>query len=47
MEASPSGLPVDEAAAAPSLSTEAGAEDGYFSLLDMFVWTRWVDTCYY
>ena len=47
MEASPSGLPMDEATAAPSLSTEAGAEDGYFSLLDMFVWTRWVDTCYY
>ena len=44
MEASPSGLPMDEATAAPSLSTEAGTEDGYFSLLDMFVWTRWVDT---
>ena len=44
MEVSPSGLPMDEATAAPSLSTEAGAEDGYFSLLDMFVWTRWVDT---
>ena len=46
MEASPSGLPMDEATAAPSLSTGAGAEDGYFSLLDMFVWTRWVDTWY-
>ena len=46
MEASPSSLPMDEATAAPSLSTETGGEDGYFSLLDMFVWTRWVDTCY-
>ena len=46
MEASPSGLPMDGATAAPSQSTEPGGEDGYFSLLDMFVWTRWVDTCY-
>ena len=30
---------MDEATA-PSLSTEPGGEDGYFSLLDMFVWTR-------
>ena len=31
---------MDEATAAPSLSTEPVGEDGYFSLLDMFVWTR-------
>ena len=36
----PSSLPMDEATAAPRPSTEPGGEDGYFSLLDMFVWTR-------